>query len=403
MEPVLHVKVRTSRIVGYVCSVGFPARRLMRSQRVCLLIDSLGSGGAQRQILILAGQLADSGYQVSLLTYHTAHELDYMLDSRIQFVCISKRATGLCTFVYRFYRQLRRLKPDALIAYLPTPSLLGRTLGRVAGVKTIITSQRNDDLDKSRRRLFLERLTCRFSTAIVSNSRRTAERLESLVPGSCGKLSVIYNAVDHDSFFAVSQAEALSNRAVRGLEASRFVFLLPGRMEPQKGHMILIRAAISLATESEFILVFAGKEIDTKLKSAIVRELEGSPLEGRVEFWGFQRDMRAVYSVADVMVLPSLWEGLPNVVLEAMACECPVIASAVGDNAVLVKPDRGMLVDVNSEKALRGAMVSMLRKAPAELEQMGRRGRIFTKATCSRAAFAQGYVRLLENFAGEAN
>ncbi|MEM7173050.1 MAG: glycosyltransferase family 4 protein [Pseudomonadota bacterium] len=365
------------------------------NNRIVLFIDSLGSGGAQRQILMLAKQLVRADFDVSLLVYHDIDDLAYMLEPEIKLELIPKNAQALPKFLYRVFQYFRREKPRAIIAYLYGPSLMSRTLGRLAGVSTVITSQRNLDLDKSSIQYILERLTYRLATKIVTNAYATKDQLCDLLPKASEKLEVIHNAVDTGLFSPLSREERSKLRRDRDLADSEFVFLLPGRIEVQKNHLGLIQAALEVADRREFVILFAGNEFDLRIKDRVKTAISGTRLADRVIFLGQQKDMRSVYALADCVILPSLWEGLPNVLIEAMACECPVIASDVADNKIVVPKDCGIVFDLDGPAELTDAMSRLLDMDSSARVEMGLACRKHVEANFSETAFLEKHLKLI--------
>jgi starch synthase (maltosyl-transferring) len=137
------------------------------------------------------------------------------------------------------------------------------------------------------------------------------------------------------------------------------VLLFVGRLDPQKGPLQLLEAAAELFTEhSDLQLVMVGDgPLATELRAwTVVRGLES-----RIHFVGRQADVAGLMRAADVFVLPSLWEGLPNVILEAMAAGMPVVATDVeGVRDLLIEGDSGTIVPRNGEFPLAQAIGHVL-------------------------------------------
>jgi len=366
------------------------------NKKIVLFIDSLVSGGAQRQILMLARELSGSGFDITLLVYHDINELSYMIDEDIQYICVPKKTLSLFGFFTGIYRVFRRTQPSAIIAYLHQPSLLARILGRLAGVKKIITSERNLDLDKSISRYLLELMTYPLSTKIVTNAHCTRDRLIKLLPASRKKIEVIYNAVDTIAYSAITADEKREARLQYGIPVDVFVFLLPGRIVEQKNHLALISAAKKISPDIDFRLVFVGNEIDLDIKHKMQVSAESTRLESRLIFLGQQKNMREIYGLSDCVVLPSLWEGLPNVVIEAMACERPVIASDVSDNAAILDASSGYIFACDDISALVISMDDIMASTNHQQNAMGASGRSIIKKICSKEVFTEKYISLIK-------
>lgn len=365
-------------------------------KKLVLFIDSLVSGGAQRQILMLAQELSAADFDITLLVYHDINELSYMLDKDIDYVCVPKKSLGIFGFLAEIYRVFKRTQPIAIIAFLHQPSLLARLLGRLAGVKKIITSERNLDLDKSISRYLLELITYPLSTKIVTNAHCTRDRLITLLPASRKKIEVIYNAVDTVAYSAITADEKREARLQYDIPADVFVFLLPGRIVEQKNHLALIAAAKMISPDIDFRLVFVGNEIDLEIKHKMLAAAESTALESRLVFLGQQQNMRTMYGLSDCVVLPSLWEGLPNVVIEAMACERPVIASDVSDNAAILDASSGYIFACNDISALSTSMQNIMASTTQQQTTMGVAGRNIIKKICSKAVFVEKYITLIK-------
>jgi len=238
-----------------------------KRKKILLFIDSLVGGGAQRQIVTLARCLHDSGYDVSVLTYRNEEQLRYLLDEKnIEHHVIEKKSKLDLLFIFRLYRYFKVIDPDCVISYLNTPNLWGRLAGRMAGIKKIITSERNLDIDKSRVRIVIENLIFRLSSCIVVNANAIKSLLiEKGIPAD--KIQVIYNGLDLQYFKPVPLSEAEHFRASYGVLKADRLFLLPGRIMAQKNHLSLIRAVLTRVDVFKSAkLIFVGNEFDKKIK-----------------------------------------------------------------------------------------------------------------------------------------
>jgi len=171
-------------------------------------------------------------------------------------------------------------------------------------------------------------------------------------------IHVLRNGVDSTMFLPAPRAEA---RALLGLAENDRCVLGVGNLVPEKGFDLLIRAVSSLA-EVRLLIVGEGP-----LRREL-RALADQLAPGRVEFRDNvpQPELRHVYSACDVLGVPSLREGWPNVVLEAMACGIPVVASAVGGLPEIVLPDApSRLVEERSAVAWEQALRSLLESPPS--------------------------------------
>jgi glycosyltransferase involved in cell wall biosynthesis len=200
----------------------------------------------------------------------------------------------------------------------------------------------------------LDRWSLRKPSRLVTVSEAFKRQLLSLgIEG--GRIAILQNAVSPDWIDRVRRADAASIRRDLGLEG-RQVILAVGRMSREKAHSDLIaafhllRASLPRAT---LVMVGEGPERAS---------LEESAGEG-VLFTGHQRDVSRFFAIADVMVLPSLTEGSPNVLLEAMACGVPSVATNVGGVPEIVSDGKeALLVPARDPVRLAAAIIRVLRE-----------------------------------------
>lgn len=372
---------------------------MMARRSILLFIDSLMNGGAQRQIIVLANALHARGYRVQLLTYYPGDQLSQFLSSRDITIHLIPRNSRFDTgYLFRLYRFLRTQQPDCIISFLSTPNFWARLAGRLARIPRIITSERNINLSHRPSAARLERLLAPLSNAIVVNSHEGQRRLVALGirPET---LSVIYNGVDFDHFSRKTVDAIAQQRRELGISDNEFLILLPGRMERQKNHLLLVQAALRLINNNIPIKVaFAGNEFSAEIKQHLGHLINNSRANCRFLFLGPRSEMALLYSAADVVVLPSLWEGFPNVIVEAMACGTAVIASDISDNSIIVEDGlTGYLFESNNVDALCDRLQTFLDLSVEQRRQMGEKAVQHVRSLCSTSELGNRYVALIEN------
>lgn len=372
----------------------------MKSRRILLFIDTLLSGGAQRQMVVLANELHRRGHEVELLTYYADDQLSHFLRSpAIRRETLHRRGRFDLGFPFRLILHFHRSAPDCIISYLTAPNFWARTAGRLAGVRRIVTSERNvPEHIEATPWVYVERLLEPLSTRVVVNSNEIRHRLVRLGIGRRG-IDVIYNGVDVSHFTRCTDAQRAATRERLGIAPGDFLILLPGRIQKQKNHLLLVQALQGLgSTYMHAKVAFAGNEFDQGLKRQIVDEIRGCGLAERFQFLGPRSDMPDLYSAADVVVLPSLWEGFPNSVVEAMACETPVIVSDVSDNRTIVESGVSGFVFASGDRTgLVKALEVMMQATEGERRTMGRRASQRVQELCSLETFGDRYEALIES------
>jgi glycosyltransferase involved in cell wall biosynthesis len=171
------------------------------------------------------------------------------------------------------------------------------------------------------------------------------------------RINVLRNGVDCDRFRPLDRAEARNAAGVN----TRYVLAAVGNLVPEKGHDLVIEA-LAQVPDATLLIVGEGPEA-AKLREAAHRER----VSGRVRFLPVrpQAALASIYSGADVFVLASSREGWPNVVLEAMACGTPVVATNVGSvSEIIATPETGIVVEERSAAALAAAIRTILARPP---------------------------------------
>jgi glycosyltransferase involved in cell wall biosynthesis len=199
----------------------------------------------------------------------------------------------------------------------------------------------------------------------------------------CERLRVIPNSVDADGLVG---ARAGDLRAELGLPAGCPLVLSVGRLSAEKGPRDLVEAARLVTNERPDVYsVVLG---DGRERARLERQARRLALNERLVFAGFREDARRLIAQADVLALPSLTEGLPNVVLEAFAAGVPVVATGVGGVPELVRDgENGWLVPPADAGGLASALVAAL-SDPDERARRGAAGQALVRGRYTFAAQA---------------
>jgi glycosyltransferase involved in cell wall biosynthesis len=277
---------------------------------------------------------------------------------------------GMSSAPFLMYAALRHLLAEILKArfrfdlidahYFYPDGVAAVLLGRSLGKPVVITARGTDVnlLPEYRMPRRLVRWAAAQAAGLITVSEALRERLLELgVPGS--RIQVVRNGVDLELFAPRDRAAA---RRELGLDADGPVVLSVGWLIPRKGHDLAIRA---VAAMPEVTLVIVGEGPEATSLQRLADQLGSSE---RVRFLGSmpQEQLARVYSAADVLLLASSREGLPNVVLEALACGTPVVASAVwGTPEIVAAQAAGRLVQERTPAAFAAAIRDLLAAPPA--------------------------------------
>jgi len=236
----------------------------------------------------------------------------------------------------RLARWVRALDPDLIHSSLFHANLATRLIGRLDRQRPLLTSTVTIET-RRRWHLALEALTCDRSDLHVANSEAVARHLRQDVGLSPDRLMVIPNGLDLAEIERVSPAR----RDALGLRRDVPLIVWAGRMDPVKNLETVIDAVEKMNRQRAVQLLLLG---DGPQRSTIETRVAMRGLQSSVHFAGWSENVIGWLKTADLLLLPSWTEGSPNVVLEAMACGCPVVASDVpGCRELITQGETGRL------------------------------------------------------------
>lgn len=326
------------------------------------LIPHLGIGGAERQLVLLANELARRGWRVVVVVFRGGGPLENELDrQKIRFVDLRKGSKwDLLGFTWRLFRVIRSNQPAMVHGYNRRGNLAS-LLGHIAWPRaTIIWGIRDSNL-----RLadwgWLARVVhvaatvlAGFADRIVANSKAGLEHFVA-----CGyprsKMIHIPNGVDTDRFRPNPEGGRRFREAAELGDADKVVGLV-GRLHPMKDHWTFLEAAALVAREEphvRFICMGNGAE-EYKRK---LQQFSGRlGIASKVLWLNADPNMEPVYNALDIVCsTSSCGEGFSNVVGEAMACGCRCVVTDVGDSSFIVE-DAGVIVPPRQPRALAAAI-----------------------------------------------
>jgi len=368
----------------------------MEPGRVKVLLAESGRavGGTERVVWELATRLSSSRYDVMVWLSS---------DPGIDELAAAMTARGLAVErvrevesrwdwkgMFETWRRLRALKPGLLHIHHVWPSAdrYLPTIARNAGVPHLIVTEHIVGHPNSRSQRALKRMELADADAVTAVSQAVGHSLVRDYGVARNRVKVVPNGADLPDEDA-EWPRARMIRSEMGTGMYRPLWVCAARLEEQKGHTILLDALAKLRQSGlDFTVAFAG---DGSLRTALEERAAGLGLASRVRFLGQLDEVGPWLQAADAVVLPSLWEGLPLTLLEAMARGRPVIASAVGGVPEAVEDGvHGRLVPAGNAEALANALAEFHR-APDAARQMGARA-------VDRVREQFTWQRVVENF-----
>ncbi|MEZ6143213.1 MAG: glycosyltransferase family 4 protein [Zavarzinella sp.] len=287
---------------------------------------------------------------------------------------------------------IRQIDADVLLCHGYKSNLLGRLAARTTNVPCVAVSRGwTGETWKVQFYDWLDRKHLRCMNRVVCVSTEQARRVRKTgVPAS--KIRVIKNAMRDELLEPLhhSQREKLANVVPH----DRYVILGAGRLSPEKGYMYLVKSMVELVKQHPNVLLLLCGEGPER--GAIEEFIRHHMLHDHVRLLGFRTDVDQLLAMAQVMILPSLTEGLPNIALEAAARRIPTIATAVGGTPEIVKHlETGLLVPPEQENEISRQIIWLM-KNPHRAEQLVENAQEHVVHEFSFRGQAAKYVELFE-------
>jgi glycosyltransferase involved in cell wall biosynthesis len=332
-----------------------------------LLITGLAPGGAERALTQLAIRLDRQQFVPTVVSLQPRpegerSELVELLEQHgvpVKFLN-ARSKLQFPTAVWRLSRLLRSLRPAVIQSFLFHANVVAALAGRMCSVP-VVAGVRVADPSRVRQRV--ERWIAPWVEQFVCVSQSVADFCKHTCRLPAEKLTVIPNGVDVPRFRDASPADLAS----LSLTTDRRYLISIGRLDRQKGYDWLLPelpAIFAACPEYDLLLVGEGPE-----RTALRAQAAALGIEGRVHFLGWRPDVPQLLKLADLLLLPSRWEGMPNVLLEAMAAGLPVVTTRVeGAEEILGPLGEHQLVPLGDGAAFRERVLAFAKSA--ELRQL---------------------------------
>ena len=327
--------------------------------KLAIFLPSLSGGGAERSMLNLAHGVAERGYPVDLVLAQAKGPYMSLVHKDVRIVDL--KASRVLASLLALARYLRKEQPKALISALNYANVVAVWARRLARVPTKILVNEQNTVSKSafnsvrrRQRLvpYFMKYFYPWADYIIGNSKGVAEDLSEVTGLPRQRIDILYNPV------VTPEVEEKVHAALHHpwFEPGQLpVILAVGRLTKQKDFPTLIRAFAQVLTNRPARLMILGEGIDRPMLEALVKELG---LEDHISLPGFVENPYAYMKRAALYVLSSRWEGLPTVLIEALYCGRPIIATDCpsGPREILAGGQHGVLVPVGDVAALSQAI-----------------------------------------------
>lgn len=356
--------------------------------KINLFIDCLGAGGAQRQLVGLAIMLKEKGNDVKVCTYHEIDFYKSCLDENHVPNVIIPNASSTKRRILAVRNFFKKESPDWVIAYQETPSLVACAAKLLGCNYKLIVSERNTTQHvgmNERVRFFLYRL----ADAIVPNSYSQENYLKQHYPWMSNKLQTITNFVDLDRFEFVPRQRGVIPHVV-----------VAATIWPPKNTIGLIKAAKSLRDKGNKFLIewFGLSDNNIDYQEKCFKLIEEYNLQDFVKLLPKTKQIQDKYKDCDFFCLPSLYEGTPNVICEAIASGRPVLCSSVCDNPYYVYEGKnGFLFNPKSPESIVDAFLKAFRMTEQDYYSFCLYSRHIAENQLPEDLFLNKYLQIIEN------
>ncbi len=323
------------------------------------MIGNLGLGGAQSVLYHLWPSLhAARGYEFDICVLNAVGHFGEKLRSEgARIHCLESKRKYDPTAVLALRRIIRRGNYNIVHAHLfPELHLVRLAAAGIKNIRLVYT----EHLATNRRRQLgvagkiFDRLAYDSYGQVIAVNASTKQNLVEWQPGLADRSTIIKNGVRKNHINA-AKSDLLEELGLSP-NSDKTLILFAGRLNIQKGVDVLL-AALSEMGRDDYICLIAGDGEERHRLEAMAATLG---LQDRVRFMGNRSDVTGLLKQADFMALPSRYEGLPIIILEAMAAGCPIIATAVDGTAEVLRDDSALLVPADDSRSLAGAIKKFL-------------------------------------------
>lgn len=351
----------------------------MRSKILYPVIDGEITGGNIIALWIIE-ELLKQGGQAVVNSPCEGKLIDILRNKGIKVYTIDTRRSFSFGSVIKLARIIKEEGITMVHSHVPLGgTVLSRLAGFISGVPVINHAHVRDSFNQNpfigAYQFLINWLTSRlFCSKVIAVSQAVKE--EIIAQGvSANKIDVIHNGIKL-GFASKDTTSDIKIRNEFGLTPGQRIIGQVGRLCENKGQHVLIKAAEIIIKEYDCVFLIIGEDLEKggEYKNSLLSLVQGLGLGQRIIFTGYRSDIRELMNTFDIFTLPSFVEGLPVVILEAMAIAKPVVATSVGGNQeIVIDGKTGTIVPPDNPEKLAEALMYHL-KNPKISKAMGKRG-----------------------------
>lgn len=360
-------------------------------KKVLCLIDGLSLGGAERQLIGLAYLLSLRGYEVELCSYIKREFYNDLISSLgLTHRCLNVKGGKLSKFI-AVWSFIKRGHYDCIIAYKDGATYISCVLKAFGERSKVIVSERNTNITRGVHD-DLKFWLYSFSNYIVPNSHSQQNFICSNYPKLSSKVVTITNFTDTNHFRPNEKCMSFS---------SKVTIMVAARIAEQKNILRFLNVVKRLRDDKlNFHVAWYGNVSfgEDAYEAKCKQFIELSDLNDVFSFYPATTNILDAYQNCDLFCLPSIYEGYPNVVCEAMSCGKPILCSRICENPSIVDDcSNGFLFDPLNEDEMYNVIRRFMALSQDERSSMGRKSRELAIKRFSQDVFVNKYIQLIES------
>lgn len=363
---------------------------------ILYLITGLGGGGAEKVLTDLADQMVLKGHQVKI-AYLKGEVVVRPRTASIELIYLGLERPIHVFAAYRKYRELiLSFKPDVVHTHMIHANIFTRISRLFCPIPKLISSAHSTN-EGGKLRMLAYRFTHNLSEVTTNVSNEASRNFIVNKAVVNGEILTVYNGIDLKKFIANNVDLSVLKKKLN-ISAEAKVLIAVGRFHEAKDYPNLINAFnIFLANfDKNLFHLFIVGDGDPAIITEIKNLIQTYNLGNNIHLLGRRDDIAELLSGADLFVLSSKYEGLPSVVIEAMACEAFVIATDCGGSAEIMG-DTGILVPPQNSEALAEALKEAVNKTPLEIQENNLKARQRVEELFSLEKSVENWLKIYRN------
>ncbi len=353
----------------------------MKQIHVVHIIPKLGFGGAERFVVELAKHMPSKNIRQSIITLWDDRPLMKELPDSVSCTVFPFDRIGYIHRIPKLTKMLREMQADIVHTHLFSADLWGRLAAKSLGIP-VVTTEHNINVGESWLWGRIKRAMKKYSRVYTAPSSAVREYMKTAYGIAVENTRVIMHGIELEHFIKIKPAAF----------APPYKLLMMGRMVEQKGHSIALDA-LQKIRDISCTLTMVG---DGEKKESLMHYAKELGVSDRVIWKSATENVSREYATADIVLVPSRWEGLGIVVFEALASERLVIGSRVGGiPEIIIDGENGRLIPVENSDALADAIRASVKNQLAS-KKIAKQGRVWVKEQGSVARMTEAYEALYQ-------